>query len=311
MIANGAVAASDSKRSVAMDIETGARSDTGCVRENNEDSFRLAPELSLFVLSDGMGGLASGEVASRLSVETVVGHCREASASPSLPLLGKRIDGVSEASNRLASAIRLANQVVHGAAQQSEAEGRMGATLIAVCVDGERMSVAHVGDSRVYRLRGRDFEQLTRDHSFVAEQMRQGRMTPQEADTSALQSVLIRAIGIDPEVDVDVTEELAMEGDAVLLCSDGLTRELSDAQIAAVLGENNDAQQAADALVALAKQAGGGDNITVIVLRCAPKPLGRLARIGRWFRIQLSPSLTGRGERTRDRNTREIASIGG
>jgi protein phosphatase len=160
----------------------------------------------------------------------------------------------------------------------------MGATLVAVRVDGERMSVAHVGDSRVYRLRGGDFEQLTRDHSFVAEQMRRGRMTAQEADSSALQSVLIRAIGIDPEVEVDVTDETVMEGDTLLLCSDGLTRELSDGQIAAVLTENDDAQQTADSLVDLAKQAGGGDNITVIVLRWARKPKGALARIGRWFR---------------------------
>lgn len=269
---------------MTMEMEFGARSDTGRVRENNEDSFRLAPELGLFVLSDGMGGLASGEVASRLSVETVVEHCRDASTDSSLPLVGERIDGISKASNRLASAIRLANQVVHEAAQRNGTEGRMGATLVAVQFDEERMRIAHVGDSRIYRLRGSALEQLTRDHSFVAEQMRQGRMTAQEAGSSTLQSVLIRAIGVDPEVEVEVTDELVMEGDAVLLCSDGLTRELSDEQIAEVLGESGDAQQAADTLVDLAKQAGGGDNITVIVLRWAPRPVGAFARISRWFK---------------------------
>jgi protein phosphatase len=269
---------------LTIEVEFGAQSDTGCVRDNNEDSFGLAPDISLFVLSDGMGGLAFGEVASRLSVDTVLGHCRDAVASPSLPLVGERVDGLSEASNRLASAIRLANQAVHETARQNGAEGKMGATLVAVCFADQRMSLAQVGDSRAYRLRGDAFEQLTRDHSFVAEQMRQGRMTEQEAGSSALQSVLIRAIGIDPEVDVDVSEEPSMEGDTLLLCSDGLTRELSDAQIAAVLGESDDAQEAADRLVDLAKQAGGGDNVTAIVLRCAAKPVGAFARIGKWLK---------------------------
>jgi PPM family protein phosphatase len=272
------------KKTMSMEMQFGARSDIGCVRENNEDSFRVAPDMNLFVLSDGMGGLASGEIASRLSVDTVVKHCGEARANPSLPLVGKRIEGISDASNRLASAVRQANLTVHDAARKNGNEGRMGATLAAICVDGERMSVAHVGDSRIYRLREDDFEQLTRDHSFVAEQMRQGRMTAEEASSSALQSVLIRAIGIDTEVDVEASDELLREDDTVLLCSDGLTRELSDEQIAGVLAESEDPQEAADALVDLAKQAGGGDNITVIVVRCSPKPVGALARIGRWFR---------------------------
>lgn len=269
---------------MTMEMEFGARSDIGCVRENNEDSFRVAPEMNLFVLSDGMGGLASGEIASRLSVDCVVRHCGDARANPSLPLVGKRIDGISEASNRLASAIRMANRAVHDAAREKGNEGRMGATLVAVRIEGQRLSIAHVGDSRIYRLRSGGFEQLTRDHSFVAEQMLCGRMTAEEASSSALQSVLIRAIGIEPEVSVDASDELLMEGDTFLLCSDGLTRELSDGQIAGVLGENEDAQRAADALVDLAKQAGGGDNITVIVVRCSPKPVGAFARIGKWFR---------------------------
>jgi protein phosphatase len=264
-----------------MEMDFGALSDTGCVRENNEDSYGLAPEINLFVLSDGMGGLAFGEVASRLAVDAVVAHCREAEANPSMRLSGGRIDGVSAASNRLASAVRLANEIVHRAALQNGARQQMGATVVAVRFAGERMSLAHVGDSRAYRLRGGDFEQLTQDHSFVAEQMRRGRMTRQEAGSSTLQNVLVRALGIDPTVDVDVSEELVMEGDAVLLCSDGLTRELSDAQIAAVLGEAEDAQEAAGRLVELAKQAGGGDNITAIVLRHAAKPVGAFARIGR------------------------------
>jgi serine/threonine protein phosphatase PrpC len=272
------------KAEMATEIEFGVRSDTGCVRENNEDSYRVAPELNLFVLSDGMGGLDAGEVASRLAVDTVIAHCREAETNSSLPLAGDKIAGASPASNRLASAIRLANDAVRNAAQKSGAPKGMGATIVAARLTDERMSLAHVGDSRAYRLRGGDFEQLTHDHSFVAEEVRRGRMTQDEANSSHMQSVLIRALGIEPQVDVDVMEERFMEGDTVLLCSDGLTRELSDAQIAAVLQESADAQKAVARLVDLAKQAGGGDNVTAIVLRRAAKPTGAFGRLGKWFK---------------------------
>jgi len=267
-----------------MELEYGARSDTGCVRENNEDSYRASPDMQLFVLSDGMGGLECGEVASRMAVDTILEHCRRADSNPSLPLTGGRIGGVSEATNRLASAVRVANSAVYSAAQGSAQARAMGATVVAVRFVGERMSLAHVGDSRAYRLRGDDFEQLTRDHSFIAEQMRQGRMTEQQAGSSRLQNVLVRALGIDPFVEVDVSEELVLDTDTVLLCSDGVTRELSDAQITAVLRETEEVQEAADRVVDLAKQAGGGDNITAIVVRPAARPVGAFGRLGKWFK---------------------------
>jgi serine/threonine protein phosphatase PrpC len=269
-------------------MDFGARTDTGRVRENNEDSFRLAPELNLFVLSDGMGGQASGEVASRLATESIVAHCREAESDSSLPLVGGRIGGVSNAANRLASAIRHANDEVRKAAQENPAWSGMGATVVAVQFVGERMSLAHVGDSRAYRMRAGELELLTQDHSFVAEQVRRGMMTEKEAERSKLQNVLLRALGAEPFVDVDVQEELILEGDTILLCSDGLTRELSNAQIAAALSaadeEREGAQEAAERLIDLANQAGGGDNVTAIVVRRTAKPVGAFARIGRWFK---------------------------
>jgi PPM family protein phosphatase len=271
-----------------MDLDYGARSDTGCVRENNEDSYRASFEMKLFVLSDGMGGLECGEVASRVAVDTIVEHCRRADSNPSLPLTGGRMGGVSEATNRLASAVRVANLAVHAAAQASASGRAMGATVVAVRFVGERMSLAHVGDSRAYRLRGDDFEQLTRDHSFVGEQMRRGQMTREQAGSSPLQNVLVRALGIEPSVDVDVSEELVLETDTVLLCSDGVTRELSDAQITRVLQQTEEAQEAADRVVDLAKQAGGGDNITAIVLRPAARPVGSFGRLGRWLKDSAS-----------------------
>ena len=151
-----------------MDIDFGALSDTGCVRKNNEDAYGVAPEANLFVLSDGMGGLAFGEVASRLAVDAILAHCRAAEANMSLPLSGERIDGVSVTSNRLASAIRLANEAVHHAALQNGARQQMGATVVAVQFEGERMSLAHVGDSRAYRLRGTDVPSAARLDAMAA-----------------------------------------------------------------------------------------------------------------------------------------------
>lgn len=274
---------------MANNVEFGAHSDTGCVRETNEDSFGLAPEIGLFVLSDGMGGLVYGEVASRLAVETILAHCRQAGCNAAPPDLGSHFPEVSAASNRLASAIRLANEKVHGTAQENAPGQSMGATVVAVQCDGERMCIAHVGDSRAYRLRSGALEQLTQDHSFVAEEVRQGRMTRREAGCSTLQNVLIRALGVDEDVDVDVTEELFLDGDAVLLCTDGLTRELSDAQIAVVLGEGDPPACAAGRLVELARQAGGGDNITAIVLRKVPAARAAFARIKRLVQWKTGP----------------------
>ena len=160
-------------------MDFGARTDLGRVRENNEDSFRLAPELNLFVLSDGMGGQASGEVASRVATETIVAHCREAESDPSLPLVGQR-DRRNFRRRRIVSPARFAH--ANSAVLQSRAMKIPNGTAWARPSSpsqfvGERMSLAHVGDSRAYRLRSGELEQLTQDHSFVAEQVRRGIMT--------------------------------------------------------------------------------------------------------------------------------------
>ena len=265
------------------EIEFGAQSDPGHMRGNNEDCFRAVPELGLFVLSDGMGGQASGEIASRMVCETVVEHCLDAAehvACSSRDCAGD----ISELGNQLSSAIRLANSAVRSAAEKIPEQAGMGATVVAVMLTEERAVIAHVGDSRAYRLRNGQLEQLTRDHSFVAEQVQQGMMSEHEAAQSNLQNVLMRAVGADAEVQVDVTEELFAEGDTLLLCSDGLTKELSDAQIAGVLGGIEDPREAAESLVDMANEAGGSDNITVIVLRNTPKFAGAFQRIGRWFK---------------------------
>lgn len=276
-----------------MRVDIGARTDVGRVRNNNEDSYRLEPALNLFVVSDGMGGEAHGEVASALAVATVASHCLEAANNLSAPSFVEPRTDLSEKTNRLASAVQLANRKIHEAALSNPRHRGMGATLLAAWLDGRRLSMAHVGDSRAYLLRGGSLEQLTRDHSLVAEQVRRGILTPQQAEVSTLQSVLIRALGTHEEVEVDANEHLLLEGDVVLLCTDGLTRMVTDPEIASTILTHPNAQAAADRLVALANDYGGEDNVTVVVLRIAQDLDGLLARWRRWSRGSGKPPSAG------------------
>lgn len=267
-----------------MRIQTGARTDIGRVRKNNEDYYQIEPTLNLYVLSDGMGGEAHGEVASSLAVQTVVAHCRHGVNSRVTPLFGEPQPDVSERTNRLASAVHLANRKVFEAADANPEQKGMGATIVAAWVEGQKLSLAHVGDSRAYLLRAGSLDQLTADHSLVAEKVRVGILTPQEADASELQSVLTRAVGTNAAVEVDADEQMLLMGDALLLCSDGLTRMVTDPEIASTLLTSTSAQEAADRLVELANENGGVDNVSVIVLRFLPKSEGILERLRIWKR---------------------------
>jgi protein phosphatase len=246
----------------------------GCVRELNEDNLRIVPELNLFILSDGIGGAAHGEVASEIAVTTIEEHCRKSSSDPSLSYEGDLRPDLTERTNRLASALRLANRAIHEAASSDASMRGMGATIVAIWLDGERLSLAHVGDSRAYRLRQQSLDQLTRDHSLVAEQVRLGILTPEQAERSEYQTMLIRALGASETVEVEVDEHVMIDGDAYLLCSDGLSRMIPDEKIAEAIVSVKKAQKAADHLVDLAKEAGGLDNVTAILVRCQPKTRG-------------------------------------
>jgi len=274
-------------------IEIGARTDVGRLRTNNEDNYRLEPALHLFVLSDGMGGEAHGEVASQMAVEIVATHCLEAANNRAAPFFGEPRPDLTEKTNRLASAVQLANRKIHELAQGSAEHRGMGATILAVWMDGPRMSLAHVGDSRIYLLRAGSLEQLTADHSLVAEQVRRGLITPQQADTSTMQSVLIRALGTREQVEVDADEQILLDGDTLLLCSDGLNRMVTDPEIASTLLTCSDAQAAANRLVELANDYGGEDNITVVVLRLVPEADGLLSRLRRWTGSSSGASTAG------------------
>jgi protein phosphatase len=248
--------------------------DVGRVRTNNEDCFRIVAPLHLFVLSDGMGGEAHGEVASALAVETVVKHCIEALDNPAVTLFGQQQEAWSERTKRLSSAAHLANANIFSSAQEHEEQKGMGATLTAAWIDGPKLSIVHVGDSRAYLLRSGTLQQLTSDHSLVAEQVRHGILTAAEAEESQMQSVLLRALGSQPEVEVDAEEHMVIARDILLLCSDGLTRMVIEPEIAGTLQSEPDATQAAQKLVDLANDRGGSDNITVIVVRIGAESKG-------------------------------------
>jgi serine/threonine protein phosphatase PrpC len=265
-------------------IEAGARTDLGRVRKNNEDCYEVQPTLNLYVLSDGMGGEAHGEVASALAVQTIMTHIQQAENSHSTPTFGEPQPDVSERTNRLASAIHLANRKVFEMASANAGHKGMGATIVAAWIEGQKLSLAHVGDSRAYLLRAGSLDQLTADHSLVAEKVRIGILTPQEADASELQSVLTRAVGTKEDVEVDADEQMLLVGDSLLLCSDGLSRMVTDPEIASTLLTSASAQNAADRLVDLANENGGVDNISVIVLRILPNSESVLDRLKIWKR---------------------------
>lgn len=257
-----------------MRIVSGGVTDLGRVRSNNEDCFRIVEPLNLFVLSDGMGGEAHGEVASALAVETIVKHCADAKSNHPPTLHGNSEPAWSDETKWLTSAVHLANKNIYESAEAHPEQHGMGATLTAAWINGSRLSIAHVGDSRAYLLRGGTLQQLTSDHSLVAEQVRRGILTAAEAEESEMQSVLLRALGALPGIEVDTEEHMLFARDILLLCCDGLTRMVTEPEIAGTLQVETDPTKAATRLVELANERGGLDNITVIVVRIGMESRG-------------------------------------
>ncbi len=252
---------------VRVRIASGGVSDVGRVRTNNEDCYKIVELLNLFVLSDGMGGEVHGEIASAMAVETVVKHCLKADSNPAAQVIGAVQPYWSARTKHLATAVHLANRTIFKAAEKDPDHRGMGATLTAAWIDGAKLSIAHVGDSRAYLLRSGSLLQLTRDHSLVAEQVRRGILTAAEAEESNMQSVLLRALGAQAAIEVDAEEHTLFPRDVLLLCSDGLTRMVTEPEIAGTLQAETDHARAAEKLVALANERGGPDNITVLTVR--------------------------------------------
>jgi protein phosphatase len=249
-----------------MESTFGAKTDVGRKRPHNEDNHCVDPELGLYVVCDGMGGRNAGEVASRLGVEVIQKHMREAHFNQDLPMVGEFDRQFSPKTNRLASAIRLANEIIYTAAQSSPGQEGMGTTVVSVVLNGSILSIAHVGDSRLYLIRGETIQPLTSDHSLVAEQVRRGLLTEEQAEQSPQKNIITRALGIDEAVDVELNEVPLMTGDSLLLCSDGLTRGVKPAEILKTIRSEPEPSVASERLVDLANAAGGEDNTTVILI---------------------------------------------
>lgn len=235
-------------------VENAGRTDVGRQRNSNEDAF--LDSSPLFAVADGMGGARAGEVAARIAVETLVDGGRPGAA----------------AEERLAETAREANRKIYELAQADDSRTGMGTTFTAVLVEDGDVVTGHVGDSRLYRFRDERLERLTRDHSLVEELVRRGELDPKEAGDHPQRSIITRALGPEPDVDVETFTTAGRDGDIYLVCSDGLTTMVSEDSVAEVLRENGSLEAVAERLVAAANDAGGKDNITVVLFRLGEDP---------------------------------------
>lgn len=246
-------------------IEAAARTDIGLRRRSNQDSFGTDEQLGLYVVCDGMGGAAGGEIASRIAVDTFLQVARQ----ELLSLHDKNAECTRCAMTRAAAA---ANRAVLARATFDIALRGMGTTLVAARLSGDSVTVLNVGDSRAYHFTATGASQLTLDHSYLAEQVRCGRLTEAQAERSGLQSVITRAIGADQDVTPDLYATTLAPGDSLLLCSDGLTRHVNCEELARIVADaaHGPADEACARMIALANARGGSDNITCLLLRANP-----------------------------------------
>lgn len=247
-------------------------SDVGRKRRSNEDSYTTSDDLRLYVVADGMGGHAAGEVASRLAVESIERHI--AAAQPDLPptvpsensTLSLEDPSLPVPARRVLNAIRLANQEIVRSVRRDQSMRGMGTTVVLAYIQGKRAYIGSVGDSRAYLVREGEIRQLTDDHTFVNEQVRAGTLTAQEARRHPARNILTRAVGSQEDIEADVIQEDLKPGDQILLCSDGLTTMVEDEDILDTLRGAGDPETGCKSLVDLANQRGGDDNITAVLI---------------------------------------------
>jgi protein phosphatase len=259
-----------------MRLRVGAATDTGRVRDLNEDAHMLWAEQGLFVVCDGMGGCPAGEVASQMAVETILARLSDtAQDTAAFPDAAER--GYLAQTSRLAEAVRRSNQFIYSQSQKDPSQAEMGTTIVGAWITQNIASVAHVGDSRAYLWHNDRLDPLTRDHSLVEEHVRAGLLDREKSLQSDQQNVLLRVLGRKPEIEVELSEVPVRPGDYVLLCSDGLTRMVSEAALASAIFRLRDPQRICDYLVAAANRNGGADNITVVVVEVIGGWWGRLS----------------------------------
>ena len=250
-------------------VQAAGKTDVGVVRANNEDNFGFDVRHGIFIVCDGMGGQAAGELASKIAVDTVLGYFRRDPRHAAFPVLGRKFEGVSERATGLANAIQLANQAIQTAALENAEHAGMGSTIVAVRAEGNLFSIANVGDSRIYLIRDGGIQQLTRDHSLVMEQVRRGLLTLEEAENSKMQNVIVRALGSEESVEPDLEDHEFAPGDVLLLCSDGMSRYVKESTMVEVIGRNVALEPACEELIEAAKSGSSDDNITCLLLRAA------------------------------------------
>lgn len=267
----------------AQQFEIACATDVGRVRAHNEDSIAADPELGLATLADGMGGYNAGEVASGIAVAMVPAEIRKLSAA-------QQLTGLSDEAVRemVAAQASKVNGAIYAAAQKQQQYSGMGTTLVVAYWHGDRVTVGHLGDSRCYRLRGSELQALTRDHSWIQEQIDAGLMSREQARASKKKNLVTRACGIDPNVVPEVHTHDVQSGDIFVLCSDGLYDMVSDEDIHLTVSSlKSNLSLAAEQLVQQANDNGGRDNISVIlvhVLKVARASTGIFARFKNWFK---------------------------
>lgn len=246
--------------------------DVGRRREKNEDSFVIDNTLGLAMVADGMGGHSGGEIASRMAVDTVVQIIREFTADPEMTLPGNTSFRPHDHGGKLNYAIQEAgHRIFERACREAPLKG-MGTTTVVIFVAEDRVYLGNVGDSRGYLLRDGLFRQVTQDHSFVGEQVRAGVISPESARTHRMRNVITRSVGFQAEVDSDVLQKTIKDGDVYLLCSDGLSNMVDDAEMRLIL-ESNPPAGACRKLVDVANAHGGDDNITAVVVAFKDVPV--------------------------------------
>ncbi|NWF36804.1 Stp1/IreP family PP2C-type Ser/Thr phosphatase [Mariprofundus sp. KV] len=254
-----------------MKLKMLAKTDVGIRRKHNEDFVGTTPSHGIAVLADGMGGYNAGEVASAMAVEIITNEIK----AKVLDIPAAQIDsdtGFTSESILVRNAIRHANDSIYDTAQRKAGCAGMGTTVLAAVFYSDRITAAHVGDSRMYRQRDGELTHVTEDHSLIHEQVRRGLVTAQDARNSTIKNLVTRALGVGKGVDPDIVEDIVFPGDLYLMCSDGLTDVVSDEIIEQTLTRfGKDMNKAADELIRLANAAGGPDNISVILIEASKK----------------------------------------
>ncbi len=243
------------------------KTDVGLMRDHNEDAIGCDENIGLAVLADGMGGHRGGEMASAITVSTILENVTE-KIKKLKPGETDEATGYSMESLTVHEAITLANKNVHDSSEANAQYRGMGTTVVVTLFYDNRFTVAHVGDSRLYRLRDNELEQITRDHSLMQELIDRGFYTPEQARNSLNKNLVTRAIGVDKSVQVDIQEDIAMVNDIYLLCSDGVTDMIEDELIKKTMLDNeNDLEKAAEEIIRLANEHGGKDNISALLIK--------------------------------------------